>query len=188
MVKDRVRLPMTFDKFRMQAGVARLARTDWIEHFGTDHYRGSWSVVPLRAPAHARDPIQMIFVDPACEQFADTTVLDGQPYFREILRAFQCPIESVRLMRLAPASEIKEHCDRDAALERGRARIHIPVVTNPQTSFYLNGSKVPMREGESWYLRLCDPHAARNDGSDDRIHLVIDAIVDAWLRRLLDAM
>ena len=42
-----------------------------------------------------------------------------------------------------------------------------------------------MREGECWYLRLSEPHRVINDGDTDRVHLVIDAIVDDWMRNIL---
>jgi hypothetical protein len=40
---------------------------------------------------------------------------------------------------------------------------------------------VVMAPGEAWYLRLSDPHSVANRGTTDRVHLVIDCVVDAWL-------
>src|SRR5262249_48305401 len=63
---------------------------------------------------------------------------------------------------------------------------HVVVATNPGVEFVLNGTPVPLAEGECWYLRLSDPHAVANRGTTDRIHLVIDAVVDPWLQAQID--
>jgi hypothetical protein len=85
-------------------------------------------------------------------------------------------------MKLAAGSIIKEHRDHDLSYEHGFMRLHIPVVTNPDVEFLLNGRRVVMNPGECWYLRLSDPHAVANRGREDRIHLVIDTEVNEWLR------
>ena len=90
-------------------------------------------------------------------------------------------------MRLSPGSAIHEHRDHDLDAAEGRARIHVPVTSNPQVSFLLNGTAVAMQPGEAWYLRLADPHAVRNDGPSDRVHLVLDVRVNAWLAGMLKA-
>jgi hypothetical protein len=84
-------------------------------------------------------------------------------------------------MRLAPGSVIKEHTDHDLRFEEGRVRIHIPILTNPDVEFYLNGLRVVLTAGSCWYLRLSDPHRVANRGKTDRVHLVIDLQVNEWL-------
>ncbi len=56
--------------------------------------------------------------------------------------------------------------------------------TNPLVEFYLNGERVVMEEGEAWYLDLNQNHAVINRGSEDRVHLVVDCVVNDWLRRI----
>jgi mannose-6-phosphate isomerase-like protein (cupin superfamily) len=111
----------------------------------------------------------------------DTPLLVRCEYFRRVLGTFQCPLQSARLMKLAPNSAIKVHTDHELAAERGTVRLHIPVTTNADVNFELNGTRVEMREGECWYLRLSDPHAVSNRGASDRVHLVLDALVNPWL-------
>ena len=36
------------------------------------------------------------------------------------------------------------------------------------------------------YLRLSDPHSVANNGAADRVHLVIDAEMNDWLRMQLN--
>jgi hypothetical protein len=64
-------------------------------------------------------------------------------------------------------------------------RIHSPVVTNRDVDFRLNGRRVDMAPGSAWYLRLADPHSVANRGATSRVHLVIDAVADAWVADLL---
>ena len=64
--------------------------------------------------------------------------------------------------------------------------LHIPVVTNDGVDFRLNGERCVMAAGSCWYLRLSDPHSVANRGSNDRVHLVIDAAVNDWGAALFD--
>ena len=177
---------MQIDPVGLAADLAGLADHAWTAHFVPQHYEGDWSVLPLRAPAGALHPILQIAPNPLCRDWVDTALLGLCPSIARVLDGFTCPLEAVRLMRLAPGSIIREHRDIDLAAEAGTARLHIPITTNPGVAFRLNGTRVEMAPGTVWYLRLADPHSVANTGTTDRIHLVIDAIVDPWLEDLLD--
>jgi quercetin dioxygenase-like cupin family protein len=177
---------MQFDPALLLRDLATLTTTEWTAHFVPDNYEGDWSAIPLRSPEGARHPIQMIFSDPMAKAFVSTPYLDLCPYFREVIAAFQCDTQCIRLMRLTPGSVIKEHRDHDLAAEFGMARIHIPITTNPQVVFEVNRIPVEMAPGETWYLRLADPHRVVNGGDSDRVHLVIDAAVNDWMTDLLE--
>ena len=182
---DRVRLPLAFDPARLAADLAAFDGDEWVAHFVRQNYEGDWSALPLRAQAGATHPIQMIYSPPGASDFVDTPFLARTPYFAEVIAAFECPVTCVRLMRLTPGSVILEHHDNDLAAEEGAARIHVPVVTNEGVEFLLNRRPVAMKPGEAWYLRLADPHAEANRGDADRVHLVIDVLVDDWMRGML---
>ena len=44
-----------------------------------------------------------------------------------------------------------------------------------------------MQEGECWYLDLSLPHRVQNRSNVDRIHLVVDCLLNDWLRAIIDA-
>lgn len=180
-MSDRIKLKLNFDPHQLALDLNRLKAETWIAHFVTQNYEGDWSVIPLRGPASATHPVMMIYSDPTCTEFSDTPFLAGCSYFRKVLNSFQCPLMSVRLMRLAAGSRIKEHRDHDLAIENGLARLHVPVVTNEDVDFRLNGTRVVLNPGECWYLRLSDPHSVVNEGAADRVHLVLDVQVNDWL-------
>jgi hypothetical protein len=185
LLPDAVRFPFGFEPVRLRADLAVASDIGWTEHFVARNFNGSWSAIALRGPSYATHPVQMIYSDPACTEFSDTPVLDRCDYFRSVLATFACPLEAVRLMRLASGAAILEHTDHDLSIETGHVRIHIPIVTNPSVTFLLNRRRVRMGEGECWYLRLSDPHEVRNDGASERVHLVIDAIANDWLVSIL---
>lgn len=182
---DRLRLPLAFDAVRMAAEVAQIADADWIAHFVADNYEGRWSILPLRCKRGATHPILMAVSDPSAIAFEDTPWLARSPYLADVLSAFACPLLSVRLMRLDPGSRIKPHADHDLDAKLGQARLHVPITSNPDVRFWLNGTQAVMQPGETWYLRLSDTHSIDNPGLSTRVHLVIDCTVDAWLAAML---
>ncbi|HEY2758513.1 MAG TPA: aspartyl/asparaginyl beta-hydroxylase domain-containing protein [Pseudolabrys sp.] len=183
---DRLRLPLDFDAGRLAADMAAVAAAGWTEHFVKQNYDGDWSVIALRGPAGAKHAVQLIYSDPACTDFVDTPALAVAPYFQEVLGSLACPLQAVRLMRLTPGSLVKEHRDHDLAFEEGTVRLHIPVTTNDGVDFRLNGVRCVMPAGSAWYLRLADPHSVANRGPADRVHMVIDAVVNGWVAALFD--
>jgi quercetin dioxygenase-like cupin family protein len=182
--EDRLKLDLSFDPQSLRDDLARAARSKWTAHFVRQNYEGDWSAMPLRSPAGETHPIRLIYADPMATSFVDTPLLDGCGYFREVIAAFECPVRCVRLMKLTPGSIIKEHTDHDLEFESGKVRIHIPITTNPGVEFELNGRRVTMAPGEAWYLKLADPHRVANKGDTDRVHLVLDAEVNDWVRDL----
>lgn len=184
---DRVRLPIQFDAVRLQAELEHLSDAEWTPHFVPQNYEGEWHVLPLRAPLNAIHPILQIAANPGTVAWQSTTWLDRSPYLAEVVGSFRCDIAGVRLMRLAPGSLIREHRDERLGAEWGFARLHVPIVTSSNVDFRLNGTRLGMQPGETWYLRLCDPHSVCNGGTTDRVHLVIDAVTNLWLDGLLRA-
>ena len=180
LLADSVRLPLRFDVARLQADLAGMLAAEFVPHFNTSYYQGDWSAVPLRSVGGRMD---QIYPDPTAKAaFADTPLLERCSYVREVLAALPCPHQSVRFMRLKAGSVIKEHRDHELGFEDGEVRLHIPVITNPGVEFILNQVRVVMHEGECWYLNVNQPHRVANRGADDRIHLVIDCVVNDWLR------
>jgi hypothetical protein len=184
---DHLRLPLDFDPGALSRDLAAAASGGWIRHFVRETYDGEWDVIPLRAPRGARRPAAMVLVHPMTEHFEDTPVLADCPYFRHVLGCFLTTLRAVRLMRLAPGSVIKEHVDAFLDIEDGAVRLHVPVVTNSDVDFRLNGKRLEMAPGSAWYMGVGNPHSVANRGSSDRVHLVIDAMLNAWLVDLLEA-
>jgi hypothetical protein len=178
-----LRLPFSFDAVALKDDLGRVGADEWIPHFNPQYYEGVWSGVSLRS---VRGSASQLYADPSqAEAYADTPVLKRCGYFRQVLRVFECPLETVRLLRLEPGSRIREHRDFDLGIKFGVVRVHVPVETNPCIEFWLEGERVLMNEGESWFLDLSLPHRVDNRGTTARVHLVIDCVVNAWVKALL---
>jgi hypothetical protein len=182
---DLLKLPFHFDPLRLQHDLASLSSSEWVAHFNKPYYEGEWSGVALRA-VNGEDG--RLYPDPTARaKYADTPTLARLPYIRDVLATFQCDLEAVRLLKLRAGSSIREHRDYNLGYEDGEVRFHVPVLTNPEVEFYLNGQRVIMGEGECWYLNFNLPHKVVNHSPTDRIHLVIDCIVNDWVSQLLAA-
>ncbi len=178
-----LKLPLQFEPAGLQADLAGILSEEYVRHFNTGYFEGDWSAVPLRSVGGSAT---QIYPDPtARDKFADTPLLARCPYIRQVLAALPCPQHAVRFLRLKAGSVIKEHRDYELGFEDGEVRLHIPVITNPAVEFMLNQVRVILNEGECWYLNVNLPHRVANRGTTDRIHLVIDCVVNDWLRELL---
>ncbi len=183
---DRLRLGLHFDPEQLSQDLSKAVAQGWRMQADRQVYDGEWQAIALRAAQGAKHPSALIFANPMADSFVDTEILRDCPYFREVLGRFETVLRSVRLMRLAAGAVIKEHRDSFLDVEDGTVRLHIPVVTNAQVDFRLNGRRIDMAPGTTWYLRVTDPHSVANRGTSDRVHLVIDAVLNKWLTGLME--
>jgi hypothetical protein len=177
------KLPFNFDPESLRSDLNRICPDEWVPHFNRDYFEGEWTGVALRSPGG--DSRQLYSQKKAEFSFADTPVIDRCPHVREILATFQCPLQSVRFLKLAAGSLVREHRDYDLGFKEGQLRLHIPMTTNPDVQFFLDAHRLELQAGECWYLDLSLPHWIENRGATDRIHLVIDCELNEWLRGLL---
>ncbi|WP_443947011.1 aspartyl/asparaginyl beta-hydroxylase domain-containing protein [Pedobacter sp. AW1-32] len=156
-----------------------LAGNKWLPHYSTADYEGNWHVLPLRTPGGKSDAPFADLLQHG--QFEDTKLLRALPYTCELLELLKCEKGSIRLLNLRSGSIIKAHRDVELSFEQGEARLHIPIFTNPDVEFYVQEDRVIMEQGEVWYINANIQHRVKNQGSTDRIHLVIDCKVNEWL-------
>ncbi len=173
------RLSLAFDAQQLLADLAQISTRDWRAHFNADYHDGGWTGLALRAVAGSAVELYPEPVPQAA--YANTPLLAALPRFRQALEEFRCPLQAVRLLRLAPGSHIREHQDYGLGFADGVVRLHVPLMTGPDVEFYLGGTRVAMAAGECWYLDFGLPHRVQNRGTTDRIHLVLDCEVDDWL-------
>ena len=175
--------PFRFAPDRLLTDLGRIEECEWTAHYNQSDYSGDWSGLALRSPGGSA---RQIFSSPSCTDFHDTELMHRCSYFREVVETFRCPIKAVRLLRLRAGSRILEHTDADLGFEDGELRIHVPVQTNRDVEFVVAGTRLIMNEGDCWYVDFSLPHWVHNRGISDRIHLVIDAQVNPWARRLIE--
>lgn len=179
-----LRLPFHFDVSRMQEEVNLLSSNYWQLHYQKLHYEGNWSAIPLRSVGGIADDIIVSPTNTAA--YENTVFLKPASYLSEVLASFEAPLESVRLLKLDAGASIKEHRDAELSYEHGSIRIHIPVATNDQVAFYLDKESMQLQEGECWYMNFNLPHSIQNKSDKARIHLVIDAQVNDWVKAIFE--
>ena len=177
-----LQLPFHFDVQKMQEELQQMDSRAWKLHYQKLDYDGDWSAIPLRS---INGDAGNIFVSPESNpQYRDTVFLDNSVYFKQVLSSFRCPLLAVRLLKLDAGAVIKEHKDAELCFEMGEIRIHIPVVTNNEVEFYLDKERMKVKEGECWYMNFNLLHSVINKSKTPRIHLVVDAKVNDWVKEL----
>ncbi len=113
-------------------------------------------------------------------------MLQGCHYLQEVFSGFETEITSIRLMRLEAGAEIKEHSDPTLdAVHREVVRLTLPVFSDDMVTFLLNGTEVPMKPGELWYMKLSERHSVHNNSPNERINMSIDVTWNDWVAQWL---
>ncbi len=78
----------------------------------------------------------------------------------------------IMLARLPAGGEISGHIDRDAS--HYIHKIHVPLITNSKTIFHVGKKARHLPAGEIVEVNNKRKHAVKNDGDQDRIHLIFE--------------
>lgn len=167
--------------FNVEAAQQELlcVKQNWQQHFNTFYFKGSWTALALRAPGGDHQNIIPDLIGDHLYQ--DTVYMQEFPAVQSLLASLHCPVMAVRFLNLQAGSVINPHRDKELAFEKGEARLHFPVKTNPDVAFYMEDERIYLNEGECWYINANLPHSVANNGLTDRIHLVVDCKVNNWL-------
>lgn len=97
----------------------------------------------------------------------------------------------VMLARMAPGGEIEPHYDSNPAAQWPH-KIHVPLVTNPDVTFFVDDVGYHFAEGEAVEVNNMAFHAVTNRGTTDRIHLIfeyfdLDQPEPDWIEPLVQA-
>jgi hypothetical protein len=84
-------------------------------------------------------------------------------------------------MRLTAGSTIKEHADHDLNVDEGTARIHIPVSRTLSSTL----TECASCSRQHLICAAVRPASRAQQRRTDRVHMVIDATVNSWLKDLL---
>jgi len=157
------RLPVRFDVPRLAAEVAQFSEAEWRRH--PSGFSGN-SAIRLISVGGGEN-------DDTGGEMLPTPQLLRCPYIMQVLASFSVVWSRARLMRLAPGAVVPEHCDVNYQWFH-RVRLHIPVRTHPAVSFRCAEQTVHMAAGEAWLFDNWHLHEVRNDGPEQRVHLVAD--------------
>jgi Aspartyl/Asparaginyl beta-hydroxylase len=180
-----LQLPFYFDAAVLLQEVDAISAMHWLPHYQVKHYEGEWNAIPLRSIDGKTDDI---IISPAQNNnYQDTFFLQNSPYLKNVLQTFKCPLQAVRLLKLNAGSSIKEHRDAELNFESGEIRLHIPVLTHADVEFFLDKERMNLKTGECWYMNFNLLHSIYNKSPINRVHLVIDALVNDWIKTLFNS-
>lgn len=161
-----------FEKFikepLLEKALLDLDGYDWNPVWSDKRYAGDhWMTCPL---------IEEFNKTPNFNLFDIASILENK---------MKCKIKNLMFYSMLPGGNIPPHRDMVGNIGFGGLRLHIPVVTNPDVNFVVSGKKVVMSVGELWALDTSYTHSVSNFGKENRIHLVMDVIVNDWVKDLL---
>lgn len=168
------RLPLAFDAIRLQHEIAQFDSDSWKNH--PQEFLGN-SVIHFVTVGGEKSDTMLGAMGP-------TEHLARCPYIKQVMASFNTPIGRARLMILAPGASVPPHTDIHYYW-RNRVRIHIPILTLPEVTFYCEKNSVHMAAGEAWIFDNWRQHSVINNSDSIRIHLVIDTLGSAEFWRLV---
>ena len=105
---------------------------------------------------------------------------EWKPLLEPVLAAATAPygyarggFPRVMLARMAPGGVIHPHRDENPAAKWPH-KIHVPLQTNDDVTFYVDGVGYRLAEGEAVEVNNMGVHAVDNRGATDRIHLIFE--------------
>jgi hypothetical protein len=171
-----LQLPIRFDAEALADEVAALPASAWVPH-------------PQGFPGNDAVPLVSVgggLNDEFSGPMAATEHLRRLPYVASLMQELGGVWGRSRLMGLGPGAVVPVHVDIHYYW-RTHVRIHIPVVTNPGVRFFCGGQNVHMRPGEAWVFDSFQTHEVRNEGTDKRVHLVLDTVGGDRIWQLIEA-
>jgi quercetin dioxygenase-like cupin family protein len=153
-----VRLPLTLPGVPHEELATIRAQDFWMDHrLGQRNGSGRWLV----AREHREIPYLSAY--PALIAVADVVPAKRYQLWVSVLEA---------------GGIIATHADSARA---GAVRVHVPLVG--EGTFEVEEQAYRMAVGEYWAVDTVGrAHGARNDGTVDRIHLLVDVLPNPWLR------
>ena len=176
LTKPFLKLPIRFDADALAAEVRALTSSAWLPH--PNGFAGNEAVRLVTSGGAATDGL--------VGAMAPTEHLQRCDYVRQIMGEIGGVWGQARLMGLAPGREVPSHIDIHYYW-RTHLRLHIPVITNAGVEFSCGGETVHMAAGECWVFDSFLRHDVQNEGSDQRIHLVLDTVGGGLLPDLMKA-
>lgn len=89
-------------------------------------------------------------------------------------KLLQCSTQRAILVNLPAGNHIDRHKDVGEFLSKTK-RVHLPIITNEECLFVIEGDSMVLQEGELWEVNNTGMyHSVHNYGKIDRVHLIVD--------------
>ena len=121
-------------------------------------------------------PLDWVFGTPIQLEILDQKLLSSISHIIEDLeKELVGKAARVLLIKLEANKDVARHVDGGDYLSTVR-RFHIPLITNDLVSYTVDNETIHMKQSECWEINNLKYHSVKNDGNEDRIHLLIDIL------------
>lgn len=169
-----IQLPFKFDVDRLKQELDQFETSTWMAH--PSRMTGN-SAIPLIS-LNGEDN------DDFSGRMMATPHLLRCEYMQQVMASFGEVLARSRLMKLAAGTEVSPHIDFNYHWY-SRVRIHVPITTFPEVTFYCGDEQRHMAAGECWIFDSWRQHRVTNESNQDRVHLVIDTAGSSRFWRLV---
>lgn len=161
-----VQLPVAFDPSPLLEAIQKIGPEHW-----SQHRLKNLRSIPLVEWTHGKP--------------SWCPAIDSLPELKYILHAWDAPIGESRVSVLQPGAKVEEHVDVDFYWKH-RFRVHLILQTNADALFGCDGHVLSLRAGQVWVSNNWAPHWIANNGTFDRIHIVIDTLGSPLLQKWIN--
>lgn len=176
IANEFIRLPLRFDVQRLTDEVQAFSSEEWMPH--VQQFPGNVAIPLISLNGEMNND----FNGP----MAATDKLRRSPYIQQVLASFGEVFGRSRLMGLDAGCSVPEHRDVNYHWY-SRVRIHIPIISNDQVTFYCGDKNVHMAPGEAWIFDSWKCHRVENRSDQFRVHLVVDTAGSSRFWRMVEA-
>jgi hypothetical protein len=121
-------------------------------------------------------PLDWVFGRPIKSESKDQKCLEAISHIIEKLEEeIVGKAARVLLIKLGSKKDVALHMDNGDYLSTVR-RFHIPLITNDLVSYTVDNETIHMKQSECWEINNLKYHSVKNDGDEDRIHLLVDIL------------
>jgi len=180
-------------RFDLQMLEEELARVEDAYMPRRPHNSSHWTAIPLRnsTGTHTREGVELINTVKHKKMLPcqDTIFMQELPYIASILdeirQKFETEVGLVRLSKVPSGKEIPRHRDGNEfdIYDGAIYRLHIPVFTGENVTFELDSNRYHLEAGTLYYTNVAKLHSVQNNGSLDRVHIIIDVHASELLKQ-----
>lgn len=124
------------------------------------------------------EPHEKLNVFPLANSIHVLVIVDK--IIKDLETAHDGKVALAMIVKLMPDSDIIPHADESKYLGVVR-RHHIPLKTNEEVLFHIDGESINMKVGECWEINNSRVHHVTNNSNEDRVHLIIDILPKQYI-------
>lgn len=155
----------------------------------------NWVAIPLRnaTGTETQEGLELSHSVPNQKMLPciNTPLLEQLPYIASILediaQRFEAEVGLVRISKVRCQRKIAPHKDGQIFdIDKGTIyRLHIPIITGENVIFDIENKRYHLEPGNLYFTNVSKTHSVVNNGSFDRVHIIIDVQANSLLHKYI---